>query len=481
MSPENNSPTNHDCECPDRRRFLRTAGLLTGAGVAAPWALQLATAAPAAANTANGGYRALVCIFLYGGNDNWNTFIPNDTSGYGAYRAARPNLARDQSEILDISPAGGFPGAGSIGFARELTRTRELFSGGDAALVANVGTLLGPLNRSQYDRPTNRPPQLFSHNDQQSFWQSGGIEGAQSGWGGRIADSLLAGNSTTGSTSSGFDTSLFTSVSTFGNAIMMSGESAVQYQVSSRGVTTLRTDQLLSDSLKDGLRSVMDHPRNWLFPEAYADTTRRALVAADNLSEAITEANAGIDLSPFFADRPSQPAANLLGQLETVSRLILAGRNSLGLGRQVFFVGLGGFDTHSRLREDHPVLLDALDRGLSGFHQAMQAAGIDDEVTSFTASDFGRTLVSNTDGTDHGWGGHHLVVGGAVRGNRIVGALPAVEQDGETAVGGGRLLPTTSVDQYAATLGRWLGVPEDELTLVAPNLSAFSTTDLGLF
>lgn len=456
-----------------RRQFLGRLGMLAGAGVAAPFALQLGSMAPAAAAASTGGYRAIVCVFLYGGNDHWNTFVPNDDAGYAAYQAARAGLAQPRAQLRPVDPVGGFSGAGSFGFASQLGRVHDLFTSGEAAVVANVGTLLGPTSKADYATIANRPPQLFSHNDQQSFWQSGAPEGARTGWGGRIADALLDQNG---------DSSLFTSVSAGGNAIMMAGETAIAYQVSSRGVTTLRTDVFSTPELNRGIRSMMGHPGSELLPRAYVDTTNRALSAADNLATAIDDASSGVDLSQYFdPPNPPGPARNLLPQLDIVTRLILAGRNELGLTRQVFFVGLGGFDTHGRQNDEHPQLLESLDLGLGEFHRAMSALGLNDEVTSFTASDFGRALVSNGDGTDHGWGAHHLVVGGAVNGNRIVGDLPVVADDGPDDVGRGRLLPGLSVDQYAATLARWLGVPDNQLGVVAPGLDRFAVRDLGLF
>ncbi len=465
-----------------RRQFLRRLTLLAGVGAAAPWAMELAALAgvsgdAAAASTAEDEYRALVCVFLYGGNDQWNTFVPNDPDGHAAYTAARGGLARGLDEVLPISPLDGFAGAGSFGFAPELPGLRALFDAGDAAVVANVGTLVTPLDKAAYAAGAPRPPQLFSHNDQQSYWQAGAVEGAATGWGGRIADFLLDGNG---------DHSLFTSISASGNAIMMSGRNALQYQVSGRGVTTLRTDQFAADSIDAGLRAVMAAQQPGLFPSAYADTSRRALQAADDLAVAIDAASASIDVASFFDVDPSLsgaggPVGNLRSQMETVARLIAAGKNELGLKRQVFFVGLGGFDNHSRLMADHLPLLSALDIGLSGFHRATAALGVADRVTTFTASDFGRSLLSNGDGTDHGWGAHHLVVGGSVRGNRVFGAVPEVADDGPDDVGQGRLLPTVSVDAYAATFGRWLGVSEGDLTAIAPNLGNFSTRDVGLF
>lgn len=452
-----------------RREFLRRAGLVSGAGLAMPWALELAGLANAA--PPGDDYRAIVCLFLYGGNDHADTFIPDDDAGYAAYAAARTDIARPRQTILSVDPFDGFAGDGTFGFAPELSRLRNLFDDGDAAVIANIGSLQRPLTKAQFAIRANRPPQLFSHNDQQSFWQAAAPEGATTGWGGRIADLLLDGNGST---------STFTCVSLEGNAVMMTGERALQYQVSSQSVTTLRTDTMRFDSLNDGLRELMQLEMPGAFPTSYVDTTRRALDAADELSAAVEQAAQRHDLDPFFdTASDNRSTARLAAQLRMVARLISAGRTELGLRRQVFFVGLGGFDNHDGLVDRHRPLLSAIDSGLAGFHSAMQAIGAGDEVTSFTASDFGRTLVSNGDGTDHGWGGHHLVVGGSVNGNRVYGAVPTMADDGPDDVGRGRLLPTTSVDQYAATFASWMGAGSSELDAIVPNLSNYSVRDLG--
>ncbi|MEM1334644.1 MAG: DUF1501 domain-containing protein, partial [Actinomycetota bacterium] len=438
-----------------RREFLRRAGLLSGAGLAMPWALELASLANATPVGADDGYRAIVCVFLYGGNDHADTFVPNDDIGYAAYAAARGDIAHPLGTVRAITPRGGFRGAGTFGFAPELARLHDLFGRGDAAVVANVGSLQRPLTKSEYAVVSNRPPQLFSHNDQQSFWQAAAPEGATTGWGGRIADLLLDGNGA-GAT--------FTCVSVSGNAVMMTGDDALQYQVSPGGVTTLRRDLFRYDAMDDGLRELMELELPGMFPESYVDTTRRALAAADDLSSAIDTAAALHTLDEHFElDSANNATSRLSAQLRMVARLIAAGRDVLGLRRQVFFVGLGGFDNHDGLVAEHRPLLSALDSGLAGFHAAMTAMGAGDQVTSFTASDFGRTLVSNGDGTDHGWGGHHLVIGGAVAGNEVYGDVPVTADDGPDDVGRGRLLPTVSVDQYASTFAGWMGAGSSEL------------------
>lgn len=453
-----------------RREFLRRTAALAGAGVAAPWALDLAGLA-AAAPAGDGDYRALVCLFMYGGNDHYDTFVPNDPASYAAYAAARSGIARPRESILPITPARGFSGAGTFGFAPELASLAELFDEGVLAVVPNVGTLLRPIDKAGYEIHSNRPPQLFSHNDQQSVWQSSDPEGATTGWGGRIADLVLDGNN---------DNSTFTCISVAGNAVMMTGREALQYQVSSRGVTELSDNTFRHEPAVAGLREVMEMQQPGLFPSSYSDVSRRAFDAADELVAALGAAENRYDFDARFTlESDNRHLARISQQLQMVAKLIAAGRDTLGLRRQVFFVAMGGFDNHSGLSVDHPELLAALDGSLTAFHRTTEALGVAQNVTTFTASDFGRTLVSNGDGSDHGWGGHHLVLGGSVRGKRVFGDVPVIADDGPDDVGRGRLLPSTSVDQYAATFATWMGAGSSELSSVVPNIGNYDVTDLG--
>ena len=450
-----------------RREFLRRSAVVAGAGFAAPWALDLAGLASAAPD--GDDYRALVCLFMYGGNDHYDTFVPNDAASYAAYSAARTGIARARDTILPISPIDGFTGAGTFGFAPELAELHQIFDEGALAVMPNIGTLIRPLDKNGYENRSNRPPQLFSHNDQQSYWQASSPEGATTGWGGRIGDLVLDGNAS----------STFTCVSVAGNAVMMTGRDAFQYQVSSGGVTQLRNDTFRYDPAVAGIREVMELQPAGLFPSTYTGVSRRALDAADDLSAAVRSAETRHDFDAMFpADSGNGDLDRASSQLKMVAKLIGAGR-SMGLRRQVFFVSMGGFDNHSGLLQRHPQLLAGLNGSLAAFHRATQQMGVDENVTSFTASDFGRTLTSNGDGSDHGWGGHHLVMGGSVRGKRVYGTVPTIADDGPDDVGRGRLLPTTAVDQYASTLARWMGAGSSELDAVVPNIGNYSVTDLG--
>lgn len=443
-----------------RREFLRRSALLAGLGVAAPWALDLAGLTSASDTDADDGYKALVCIFLFGGNDHNNTMVPYDTASYNAYRDIRTTIARDRGTLLPLNPLSGFNDGRSLAFTPEWARLKQLFDQGHLATVSNVGTLIAPITKTDYDDRSTRPPQLFSHNDQQSLWQSSAPEGATTGWGGRLADLLLDDN--------GSD-SVFTCISVAGNAVMMTGDSALQFQVSSGGPVVINPG-FRSSSVLPALEEVMRLNQGGLFPSSYAGIATRGLDASDRLSNAYDSAG---PIATTFPD------GRLGKQLRTVAHLIEAGRTTLGLRRQVFFVATGGFDNHNELNDRHPQLLANLDESISAFYDATVELGISDEVTAFTASDFGRTLTSNGDGTDHGWGGHHIVVGGSVRGRHNYGQLPVIADDGPDDVGRGRLLPTTGVEQYASTLARWMGAAGSELNAVSPNIGRFDTDDLG--
>ena len=447
-----------------RRAFLQRASALSLAAGAAPWALTLASIGEAAAQTAT-DYKALVCIFLFGGNDYANTLPPYDQASWNAYSAQRSTLAtpRDEISATLLKPTQALAGGLQYALAPELSPLLPLFDASRLAVLLNVGTLVQPTSKAQYSaKSVPLPPKLFSHNDQQSVWQSSSPEGSTSGWGGRMGDLFASGNGN----------ATFTCVSVAGNAVYLTGESAVQYQVGAAGsvaVRGLESPLFGSAACSQALYRQLTAPRNHLLEAAYAGITRRALDAHAQLSAALD----GIETQTVF------PESSLGGQLKMVARMIAA-RDALGARRQVFFVSLGGFDTHSNLTATHPGLLAEVADALAAFHAEMRLAGDGDAVTAFTASDFGRTLVANNDGSDHGWGSMQFVLGGAVNGGRYFGTPPAMASDGPDDVGQGRLLPTLAVDQLAATLALWFGVPASDLPDVVPNIGHFDTADIGL-
>jgi uncharacterized protein (DUF1501 family) len=439
-----------------RRAFLQRAGAVSLAGTAAPWALNLASLGEAAAASAT-DYKALVCIFLYGGNDYGNTLVSADSSSYTAYQALRPSLAyaRSALDATVLKPAVPLPDGRQYALAPELAPLLPQFDAGRLAVMLNVGTLVQPTTKAQYlAKSVLLPPKLFSHNDQQSVWQSSAPEGARTGWGGRLGDLFAAGNGT----------ATFTCINVSGNAVYLSGNSAVPYQMTTSGSVALRalaTPMFGSVSASAALQALITQQRSHLLEAEYTQVTRRSIAANAALATGLVPASA---ITTAF------PAGNSLGdQLKLVARMI-ASAGTLGAKRQVFFVSLGGFDTHDGLLTDHPVLLTKLADAMAAFHQATVDLGVAPQVTAFTASDFGRTLSGNNDGSDHGWGSMHFMLGGAVRGQRFYGQAPAVASNGPDDVGQGRLLPTTSVDQYAATLGAWFGASDSDLLTVLPNL-----------
>lgn len=454
-----------------RRVFLKRVSRLSLAGVAAPWALNLAALAEASAAGAS-DYKALVCVFLYGGNDYANTVVPYDTDNYRLYQRERPSFAYSRESLaataltpdVAVSDAAGF--AHQYALAPGLGPLVPLFNAGKVGVVLNVGTLVEPVTKLQWtNRAVRLPPRLFSHNDQQSLWQSTSPEGAPSGWGGRMGDLFLAGNSNT----------TFTCINLSGNAIYLAGNTATQYHVSSNGsepVQGLNEGLFGSAAASAALRTLITEPRTHWLENEYNAVSKRSIGAHEVLSGALASAPS---LATVFA--PEDPLAR---QLKMVARLIAAAP-ALGVKRQVFLVAAGGYDNHGDMLSTHPRLMSELGAGFAAFHAAITELGVADQVTSFTASEFGRTLTGNADGSDHGWGSMHFVMGGAVKGRRYYGTAPVVANDGPDDVGQGRLLPTTSVEQMAATLGSWLGVSDSDLLSMLPNLANFnaSTRNLG--
>jgi len=449
-----------------RRAFLRRGALLGLAGSAAPWALNLSLLADAAAATGADDYKALVCIFLYGGNDYGNTLVPVDSSNHQAYASIRGLLALSQAELAAtaLTPNVGLPSGLQYALAPGLVPIKPLFDSGRLAVQLNVGPLLQPTTLAQYQAKSVRlPAKLFSHNDQQSTWQSDLPEGAASGWGGRLGDLMLAGNGN----------SVFSCISVTGNAVFLSGTQAVQYQLGSNGavaIAGIRSSLFGSRTAQTALRTLITAPRTNLFEDEYTRVTRRSIDAEAQVSGALANLP---DLVTGFDSTNS-----LALQLRMVARMIAA-RTALGPRRQVFMVSLGGFDQHDGLPAGHPVLMAKLGGAMKSFHDATVELGVAQQVTAFTASDFGRTLSANGDGSDHGWGSHHFVLGGAVRGGRFYGNPPAVAVNGPDDVGQGRLLPSTAVDEYAATLATWFGVADSDLARVVPNIGNFATRNLG--
>ena len=447
-----------------RRQFLKTASLMSIAGAASPFALNLASIGAASAQSAP-GYRAIVCLFLLGGNDHTNTVIPYDQPSYDEYFAARDSIAipRDAQLTANATGAVASQGGREFAFHPALAAFKKRWDEGKLAVVANVGPLVVPTTKTQYNnRSVPLPPKLFSHNDQQSAWQADEAlgEGANLGWGGRLGDLLASQNSS----------SAFTCISASGNAVFLSGANVIQYQVSTSGAVAIAgiSGTLYgSASATTAYRSLLTRASANLLENELGVITSRSIVANQQLDAALPAASTLV---------PAIPANNsLASQLNVVARIIAA-RGALGTNRQVFFVSLGGFDHHDFLLTNHADRLTQVNAAVDAFYTWLTQLQVENQVTLFTASDFGRTLTSNGDGSDHGWGSHHFVLGGSVLGHEVYGSFSPTAFGTNVDIGQESMVPGIAVDQYAATFARWLGVSDTDVPLVLRNVPNFGSS-----
>ncbi|MBV9658943.1 MAG: DUF1501 domain-containing protein [Verrucomicrobia bacterium] len=414
--------------------------------------------------------RALVCLFLYGGNDANNFIVPRDATNYAAYAAARGPLALAQSSLLPITTARPDPQGRLFGLHPNVPELQALFNANadptldhKLAIVANVGTLLYPTTKSQYLAGSiPLPPQLFSHADQQIEWQTSiPDQPARSGWGGRLADLLTSFNQAN---------AISMSISLAGANTFQIGNQVFQYQVGTDGSIGLNGTMGNDNSIRyQALQDLLNLPHQNLFEAEFAKITNRAIANNAILASAL----ANVTINTVFPSR-----STLASELLMIAKLIAA-RQTLGQRRQIFFCSVGGYDTHADELNSHTALLAELSASMSAFYKATVELGIQDRVTLFTASDFGRTYQSNGAGSDHAWGSHALVLGGSVKGGDIYGTFPNLTLNGPDDIGEGRWVPTTSVDEYSGTLARWYGGSGLDLSSVLPNLGRFQHPDLG--
>jgi uncharacterized protein (DUF1501 family) len=439
-----------------RRSFIRYASLAAAGNLAGmrPFGALNALAATTP------DYKALVCIFLYGGNDSNNMIVPYDTKGYANYSSIRAGLALPQSSLLGLTPAPNFA------LHPSLPDVQTLFNAGNAALVTNVGTLTQPLTRAEYLAGTNAPTNLFSHPDQQEEWQNAAMSGATAtGWAGRISD-VLAGSYNAGAT-----VPMITSVA--GDTLFCNGVTTTPISVSPGNLGNASCSEGSECSARQAAaQSLITFNSGVSLITADDQITSNAYTYAATLTAATKSVT---PLKTVF------PANNGLGaQLQQIAQIIQV-RAALGVQRQIFFCGIGNFDTHSDQLALQAQLLSGISPAMAAFYAATQEMGIAGSVTSFTMSDFARTFQPNSNtGSDHAWGSHHIVFGGAVKGGQMYGTFPTLALGGPDDAGSnGRWVPSTGSVQYAATLASWFGVPANQMATVFPNIATFASANMG--
>ena len=442
-----------------RRDFLKIASAAGATGLG----LSTLSSLNAAAQTAGGaapGYKALVCLFMFGGNDGNNLLVPRELSEYSLYQRGRSNLALPRDSLLPIAPNN--TGSFQYGLHPAMVGLQGLFNRGKAALMANVGPLAVPTSKAQWDaRSVPLPDNLFSHSDQQAQWQSAIVDApARSGWGGRMMERQLAADVV----NRGYGV-----LSVAGGNVWETGDAALAaYKVSSSGNFGFDFYNAAgADPLSVAISQTLAEPRGHLLEKAWTDVVSRSIENQRVLTQALGTST----LATVFPD------TGLGRQLRMIARLVAA-RDKLGLPRQCFFCSIGGFDTHGddQMQRQNE-LLGEISAAVTAFYAATEELAVANNVTLFSASDFGRTFQSNGQGSDHGWGSNHFVVGGSVKGGGIVGAYPNLTVNGPDDVGSGKWIPTTAVDQMGATLGKWFGAGP-ALNDIFPRLSHF-TADLG--
>ena len=473
---------------PDRRKFIRDSlcAALGGASVYSVLGqMQLARAASSLNANFSGGYKALVCVFLYGGNDSLNMIIPSSGTKQTNYMNLRPNLAITTGlQPLTAMPASGAGSTGdgaSYGMHPAMQGMADLFNANKAAIVTNVGPLVGPVSQSSVlNNNAILPPQLTSHSDQQAYWQSSPpTNQPATGWGGKLADLVAAANP-------GNNVPVLTSMG--GLDAFLRGTNVTGYVMNSYGPATVQFPSVASSVISAPFNALNGTGQANALERAYAATIQHSMSTASLIQNTLNNATI-----PNF-DTNFTGAGDLGTQLQTVASLIWAANNSIATypspNRQIFFVSIDDFDTHGDQLVRQTATLGYVSKALKGFYDSLNNPGsgpsLANRVTAFTVSDFGRSLSNNEDGTDHGWGGHHLVVGGAVNGGKFYGDSYA--QDGNAVMpslligpganpndnGSSQLIPTTSADQYTATMLRWFGLSDSDVDLILPNASLFN-------
>ncbi len=415
-------------------------------------------------------YKALVCIMFSGGIDSYNMLVPRSSAAYNEYATTRSNLALARNDLRPVNALNSDAEGREFGLHPSLVNMQQLFNNGKLGFVSNVGTLIRPMNKiNYYNGVVPAPVGLYSHADQIQQWQTGiPHERSSIGWAGKMADLMIAANN---------NQTISMNISVSGSSIFQNGENTVEYSIDpyngSVGIEGYHNDNWFFDRLRRNAIDKMLAPQyDDIFKKTYVNTMKTAVDGNEMLADVIENA-------PDFNDAFTSNHYFSRG-LEMVAKTI-SGRDKLDVKRQIFFVEIGGWDMHDELLENQEALLSVVDTALSKFYNALEQMGVADQVTTFSLSEFSRTLTSNGNGTDHAWGANVFVMGGAVKGQNIYGKFPSLaltnynlhSDTNPLDVGSGVMLPTTSTDEYFAELALWYGVPASELVLLFPNIGYF--------
>ena len=460
----------------NRRQFLGTASCaavgsaslfstLMNLRMANTAAAQGLSASTLSADGLAGGndYKALVCIFLAGGNDSFNMLVPRSNTEYNEYATIRADLALPQGDLIPINALD--TDGREYGIHPSMPEIAQMFEAGNLAFVANVGTLVEPTTLAGIESGLAKLPLgLYSHSDQIAHWQTSVPDKRTGfGWGGRTADLLQSLND---------NDTISMNISLAGTNLFQTGTTLTEYSIVPWGNGAIQihghddiwwSRHVLQNA---AIESMLDLAYQNLFDQTFANATRSAIDGSELFASAIE------NLPPFA----TQFSDNYFSESLAMVAKTIAARNILGFRRQTFFVLLGGWDHHDEVLNNQLAMLSLVSQGMKEFNDAMVELGVQQQVTTFTASDFGRTLTSNGQGSDHAWGGNHMVMGGSVRGQRIYGDFPALYEDNPLDTGRGRLIPTTSCDEYFAELALWFGVAPGDLEAVFPNIGRFYDT-----
>jgi uncharacterized protein (DUF1501 family) len=446
-----------------RREFLGQASC-AGIGGTALFStlLSLRLANSLAAQTTPSDYKALVCLFLSGGNDSFNMLVPTTSAEYTAYADTRRNLAIARDQLLEISPSN--LGGRTLGVHPSMSEVRDLFTQGKLAFVSNVGSLVRPTTIADYNAGRYRPVSLYSHADQIKQWQTCVPDKRTAdGWGGRAADIIKSLNS---------PSLVSMNISLAGQTTFLTGERTFNYSVSSTGATALSGYDKAARNTITALRtaaadSLLEADYRSLFEKSFGENTGDALDAYAEFNTALT----GVTL------QTAVPTGNSLASSLGMVARIASANGKLGAKRQIFFVQIGGWDHHNELINSQLTMLRTVSQAVGFFWSALGEFGLQNNVTLFSASDFARTLKSNGNGSDHAWGGNHFVLGGSVRGGRVAGNsdqgfYPDFTRLSTIDTGSGRLIPGVAVDEYARDLLSWFGVTNSDMDYVLPAFSS---------